>query len=49
MASFVALFWFLIIAATTRAIIMMNRMSCLPCETADDRAYCNPPRPRRPV
>ncbi|MCA0424634.1 MAG: hypothetical protein LCH61_15170 [Proteobacteria bacterium] len=48
MTMLVALLFLGLIGGTTAALIRMNRMSCLPCQTGDDSAYCKPPRPRRP-
>jgi len=48
-SGFVVLGLVLFLGGTAMALVRMNRLSCMPCNSADDSAYCNPPRPHRPA
>jgi hypothetical protein len=48
MTAVVVIVFAMSIIGTGIALVRMNRMSCLPCESGDESAYCDVPRPRRP-
>lgn len=49
MTAAVVIAFAVLILGTGIALVRMNRLTCEPCNTADDSAYCNPPRPHRPT